>query len=241
MRGKTFRDQNKVVEETKARNDYWKRRPSEIRGYQKAFYINGTDGSYVRVDYNLKDKKIRLYVEDASEGGIAYYSVISKGNIEVEKNLATGRSGNLSHKFQPLASLIATLPHKEVVSMFGDCYGISNAFKDIRDAVKRKKLEQTREKYFVEGKRAPLFGSFSSTKHLSWIDVIDVIIAAGAGFAVFKLSGSHYQPSGAVVAFLGITAGGVDILMRKREPIFSKIILLLTSGAGLYIFGRFFD
>ena len=95
MRGKTFRDQNKVVEETKSRNDYWKRRPSEIRGYQKAFYINGTDGSYVRVDYNLKDKKIRLYVEDASEGGIAYYSVISKGNIEVEKNLATGRRSPL--------------------------------------------------------------------------------------------------------------------------------------------------
>ncbi|HQA53758.1 MAG TPA: hypothetical protein PK419_12990, partial [Spirochaetota bacterium] len=93
----------------------------------------------------------------------------------------------------------------------------------------------------VEGKRAPLFGSFSSSKHLSWIDVIDVIIAAGAGFAIYKLSGSHYQACGAVVAFLGIMAGGVDILMRKREPIFSKIILLLTSGAGLYIFGRFFD
>ncbi|MBP7901589.1 MAG: hypothetical protein KA015_02110 [Spirochaetes bacterium] len=241
MRGKVFRDQNKVVEESRSKNDYWKRRPSEIRGYQKAFYVNGPDGSYVRVDYNLKDKKLRLYLEDASEGGIAYYSIISKGSIEVEKNLATGRSGNLSHKFQPLASLIASLPHKEVVTLFGDCYGISAAFKDIRESVKRKKLERTREKYFVEGKRAPIFGSFSSAKSLSWIDLIDVIIAAGAGFAVYKLTGSSYQPCGVILAFLGIAAGGVDILMRKREPIFSKIILLLSSGAGLYIYGRFFD
>ncbi len=97
------------------------------------------------------------------------------------------------------------------------------------------------EKYFVEGKRAPLFGTFSSAKHLSWIDLIDVLIAAGAGLAVYKLSGSHYQTSGIIIAFLGITSGGLDILMRKREPIFSKIVLLLFSGAGLYIYGRFFD
>ena len=62
-----FRSEQKVGGESGARADYWKRRPSEIKGYQKAYYINDSDGSYLRVDYHLKEKKLRLYLEDASE------------------------------------------------------------------------------------------------------------------------------------------------------------------------------
>lgn len=241
MRGKTFRNQGKIVDESKSKSDYWKRRPSEIRGYQKAYYINDSDGSYIRIDYNLKDKKVRLYMEDSGEGGIAYYSVISNGNIVSEKNLATGRTTSLNHKFSPLAQLVASVPHKDVVSLFGSCYGISESFKELKDAVKRKKLERTREKYFVEEKKAPLFGSFSTTKKFSWIDLIDMIVSVGAFAVIFNVvDGRYWEASGAFLALCGVVAGVLDIVVRKREPIFSKILLLLLAGVCSYFYGRFF-
>ena len=51
----------------------WKKRPSEIRGYQRTYYITTEDGDYLRLDYSLKEKRVRLYMEIDSEGGNAYY------------------------------------------------------------------------------------------------------------------------------------------------------------------------
>ena len=70
----------------------WKKRPSEIRGYQRTYYMNSPDGDYLRVDYNLKEKKVRLYVEVEGEGGNAYYAVITNGKITAERSVSSGRN-----------------------------------------------------------------------------------------------------------------------------------------------------
>ena len=34
----------------------WKRRPSDIRGYERAMYTTLENGDYIRVDYNTGEK-----------------------------------------------------------------------------------------------------------------------------------------------------------------------------------------
>ena len=47
----------------------WKRRPSEIRGYERTMYTTLDNGDYIRVDYNTGEKIVRLYVEVLKEKG----------------------------------------------------------------------------------------------------------------------------------------------------------------------------
>ncbi|MBP7584150.1 MAG: hypothetical protein KBA61_08970, partial [Spirochaetes bacterium] len=101
------------------RKYHWKRRPSEMRGYQRTLYLNDDNGDYVRVDYNTKDKKVRLYIEDSEEGGIPYYAVITDGKISVERNAQTGRPIDLSEKFRARAELFASIGNREVLKLIG--------------------------------------------------------------------------------------------------------------------------
>ena len=77
---------------------HWKRRPSEIRGYNRVIYTTTERGDYLRVDYNLKDKKVRLYLEDAEEGGKLRSPSMERGSISSISNaIAVGwclTSGN---------------------------------------------------------------------------------------------------------------------------------------------------
>jgi hypothetical protein len=236
---KKFRTEQKVGGESGARADYWKRRPSEIKGYQKAYYVNDSDGSYLRVDYHLKEKKLRLYLEDASEGGIAYYAVIANGKIQGEKNLATGRSANLNHKFTPRADVLATIPQKDVLALFGDNYGMGEALKSIKEAIRRKKLEHTRERYFREEKNEPLLGTFHPSKRFRWFDAADILLGAALAGGSFLYLRTFVIP-GVIAALYGVAIGAVDILIRQREPLFTKIILFIGAGVALYVYGRFF-
>ena len=73
----------------------WKRRPSEIRGYERAMYTTLENGDYIRVDYNTGEKIVRLYAEVLEEKGASYYAVISNGRVTVEKN-SNGRSARVA-------------------------------------------------------------------------------------------------------------------------------------------------
>jgi hypothetical protein len=90
----------------------WKKRPSELRGYARTFYVNADNGDYVRIDYNLREKRVRIFLEDHEEGGIGYFSVIEKGTVVNEKNIATGRNTQLNARFSKRADILATLPTK---------------------------------------------------------------------------------------------------------------------------------
>jgi hypothetical protein len=105
----------------------WKKRPSEIRGYQRTFYITSDEGDYLRVDYNLKEKRVRLYIEIDAEGGNAYYSVITNGKVTAERSISTGRSYGFSDKFRERADVFSTLPNNPVLKLINRNYGIQRA------------------------------------------------------------------------------------------------------------------
>jgi hypothetical protein len=225
----------------------WKKRPSEIRGYQRTYYMNSEDGDYLRVDYNLKDKRVRLYIEIDAEGGNAYYSVITNGKITAERSVSSGRNFAFSDRFRERSDLFSTLPNREVLKLVNRNYGIQRGRiveKERGKSDKEKLIKETKQRYFKpeyypeEGEGARRGTAFFT--NINFFDVLDVLIGvllSGIAFLYFRYS---YIALGVTSAFFGIIIGFVDMFFRERQPIFAKVILFVLAGAVSYIYGYFF-
>ena len=224
----------------------WKKRPSEIRGYQRTFYITSEEGDYLRVDYNLKEKRVRLYIEIDVEGGNAYYSVITNGKITAERSISTGRSYGFSEKFRERADVFSTLPNNPVLKMINRNYGIQRAKaieKEKPVTEKEKRIQETKRRYFkrefyqTEGEEEA--GKRKLFKNIGLNDLIDVMVGVLLSASVFLYFRYSYVAMGVTAAFFGIIIGFVDMFFRERSPIFIKVIFFLVAGAISYIYGYF--
>lgn len=224
----------------------WKKRPSEIRGYQRTFYITAENGDYVRVDYNLKDKRVRLYVEVEEEGGNAYYSVITDGKITAERSVSTGRNFGFSERFHERAMIYSTIPNNQVLKLINRNYGIQRGKaveKEKPKTEKEKLIRETKKRYFKpefyqggeddESVRRVIF------KTLGLSDLIDFMIGLLIAVSVFLYFRYSYLAMGVAAAFFGIIIGFVDMFFRGRQPVFLKVVFFLLAGAALYIYGYF--
>jgi hypothetical protein len=165
--------------------------------------------------------------------------VISNGKIISEKNLATGRTTSLAGKFGSRAELIATMPHREVLALIGDNYRIDEAMKSVKEKQRKVKFERTREKYFKDDEKGPsFFGEFHDSKSFSWVDLVDTLLGALIVSIIYYFS-VRLNYCGIFLAIYGIAVGLVDIFVRVREPIFTKILLFLLSGAAVYVYGYY--
>ncbi len=223
----------------------WKRRPSEIRGYQRAMYVTTDEGDYLRVDFNLRDKRVRLYIEIESEGGNAYYAVISNGSITAEKSVATGRSFGFEDKFRKRAVMFATIPNKEVLKLINENYGIKKGRIAERKekTEKEKRIEETKRRYFKGegyGEGGDLDqGGIRLFRNVGLIDLVDFLIGlliSASAFIVFNYS---LLAMGSTAAFFGIIIGFIDMFIRGRSPVFAKVIFFVLAGAIVYIYGYF--
>ncbi len=224
----------------------WKRRPSEIRGYNRAIYANMENGDYIRVDYNLKVGRVRLYMEDGEEGGNPYYSVISDGKITAERNVTTGRSYNLSEKFSKRADVLSTLPNTEVIKLINKNYGVGEGFKDAqqRQLERQRELEETKKRYFREhpyihlreGKEPVVQRGIGK---IQLCDFVDVFIGLTLCFLVY-LYGNSLIAVGIVSAIIGVLVGILDIFFRVREPLIVKNLIFIIAGVASYIYGYYF-
>ncbi len=222
----------------------WKRRPSEIRGYQRALYLTADNNDYLRVDYNLREKIVRLYIEIAEEGGNAYYAVIKEGRVTVEKSLVSGRTFGFAERFRERAEIFSSIPNRDVIKLINKNYNIDFPQNKEKAAVERKKkLEETRKRYFVtedqkkDTTNEQIGLSFSEIKA---IDFIDFFVGSVLSGTVFFLLQYDFVALGIVSAFYGIGIGLVDMIFRERPPIFIKMILFISAGVTAYVYGYFF-
>ena len=222
----------------------WKKRPSEIRGYHRTLYCTSDNNDYHRVDYNIKEKAARIYIEIADEGGAAYYTVIKDGKVTAEKSVSSGRTFGFSEKFRNRSDVFSTIPNREVIKLINSNYGIGSIPKRTRAKIERKKLiEETKKKYFQpepevskgESKKDGL-----SFGELKFIDIVDFVIGLMLSVGSFYLFDYSYIAMGVVAAFFGIIIGLIDMLFRKRAPYFFKMIIFIIGGTASYLHGYFF-
>lgn len=222
---------------------HWKRRPSEIHGYTRTLYYNAENGDYLRVDFNIHEKKVRLYLEDAEEGGIPYFAVIHDGRLTVEKNASTGRPVSLYGKFHRRAGLFSTIPNNRALKLVNQHYGIKGKVKELAEkrGQRKKELEKTRTRYFKEEHAAAASQRSAGTivRRLGFIDFVDLIVGISLCLAFYYLENSFVH-AGLCSGLFGISIGLWDMFLRKRDPIIFKIGLFLLAGISSYVYGYYF-
>ncbi len=225
----------------------WKRRPSEIKGFERAMYTTLDNGDYIRVDYNMVDSMARVYVEVHGDKTESYYAIINNGRITIERNNA-GRSTKVAEVISERAPQFSSIPNKEILKIINRNYGIID--RDAKPAPDKKggliTREQVKQRYFrqepnpYQGSSSSKTGAASVSSSISLIDLVDftfgLILVAGA-FIIFNKSAAA---AGAVAVFWGLVLGFLDIMIREREPFFLKIIIFLFGGAFIYIYGYFY-
>ena len=219
----------------------WKRRPSEIRGYERAMYITLSNGDYLRVDYSLGEKMVRVYTEVVADKGASYYSIIKNGHVSIEKN-NSGRSTNVADRLKERSDEFSTLPNKDVLGLINNNYGIlSNNISEKK--TKKEQLnvarEEIKKKYFKSDRNSSLgtvIYKRIGLKKLGFIDLLDITAGIMISALFFYLNQYSLLTAGAVATIWGIILGVLDIFIRERDPFFLKILLFLISGAGIYIY-----
>jgi len=242
MRKTTTKTKNQQVETSQF---HWKRRPSEIRGYQRTLYITAENGDYIRIDYNLREKRIRLYVEVQNEGGSPYYSVIKNGKITAERSVLSGRTYGFSEKFSERAEIFSSIPNNDIIRLINYNYGISFAKKKFsgKGAVdKQRRLEETRKRYFVEDKNPydeQYAGAERYVPKIGVIDILDIIVGLAISAGIFYYLQFDFIAMGVIAAFFGVSIGMVDMFIRERSPMIFKVIFFVVTGIASYIYGYY--
>jgi hypothetical protein len=225
------------------KNYFWRRRPSELRGYNRTLYTTTDDNDYLRVDFNLKEKRIRIYLEDNDEGGNPYYSVITNGKITIERNATTGRIAELYEKFNKRADVFSTIPNQEILRLINNNYGIGlkGKIKPVHKAEYRIKQSTNTENInipdFVAGKDR-VSRSKKKSKWFYLSDIIDVIAGSILCLAIYFYNHS-FVTLGVLAAFIGIFIGLLDIYYREKHLNIIKMLLFLLAGVIFYIYGYY--
>ena len=220
----------------------WKRRPSEIRGYERAMYMTLGNGDYLRIDYNLGENMVRLYTEIVEEQGTSYFSVIRNGRINVEKS--SGKSTKIADRLKERADDFSTLPNEEVLKLINNNYGISSSNMSDKKSKKEQfesEREEVKRRYFKsEDEDAPSIRTTIykgiSLRRFELIDFLDIAAGIFIAAVFFFVSQYNLQMTGVVAAVWGIVLGVFDILLRGREPSFLKILFFLLIGTWGYIY-----
>ncbi|MFC1669885.1 hypothetical protein ACFL20_05780 [Spirochaetota bacterium] len=238
-----MRNTNSKTDDSNLTPSLWKARRSELRGFQKTYYLTKKEGDYLRVDYNQKDKRVRLYVEVSKEKGTPYYSVIHNGDIVVERCVFSGRASNYSKIFKERAKLFSSIPNPAVIKLVNKNYGISIK-SDKKASSSESRREEIRRKYFKEDSNAPVsqqgeYDDIESASKLGLRDVVDFLLGIIASGAIFFFLRYNFIAAGAFASIYGMILGSIDIFIRKRAPAYFKMLFFIIVGLISYIYGYF--
>ncbi|HSV97175.1 MAG TPA: hypothetical protein VLM75_09595 [Spirochaetota bacterium] len=222
----------------------WKRRPSEIRGYQAALYTTTDGGDYLRVDYNLKDRKIRIYMEDAEEGGNPYYAVFSGGRVSAQRNVTTGRAHQVVEKLKLRGDSLRTISNKEVRRIVTVALKLEDAppaEKSERTETRKEVLARTRKRYFRTDETLPGASAAGGAMTMGafFRGLLDYVVGILLTVAVFLYYHS-FIAAGVAAAFFGVFVGIIEIFLRGRDPSVIKMLFFVGAGAALYVYGYYF-
>ena len=130
----------------------WKRRPSEIKGFDRAMYTTLDNGDYIRVDYNIVDNIARVYVEVEHDRNSPYYAIINNGRVTLERN-NSGRASKVAEMISSRAEQFSSIPNKEILKIVNRNYGIVDRSSTPQQPENRQgqiSREQIKKRYFKE-------------------------------------------------------------------------------------------
>lgn len=219
-----------------------------MRGYQMAYFMTTASGDYLRVDFNLKEKRIRLFIEDANEGGNPYYAVVTNGKVMTEKNVTTGRESGVMDRLVERAEYFNTLPPRDVRNavraVLDQQRKPSAKSAEVTDKKEGRQelLERTRRRYFKEEDAQGFETGEPSIRREAprlFKELIDVILGLAICMGLYFYN-RDFVIVGITAGVFGMGIGAFDMLVRGREPSVIKVILFLAAGLTSYVYGYYY-
>lgn len=229
---------------------WWKKSTFKSQGYQKTYTLKTPKGDVLQADFNFHENLVKLTLKIAAEKGNTYTAVVKKGNLIRERDASNKRSFPVKKKFLPFKDIFSTLPDEDLLVALGGTFQISTV------SLGRKQTDETFDKsgdysykdilsdetFFSRLKRrfrsesVPKLPLWTRFKQRFWGDLHDSVLGLSIGSAVY-FQFFDLTLLGLVLASLGVVSGGMDLQLRKRPPLFTKIFLFLAFGSYFFYTG----
>lgn len=218
---------------------WWKKARPVTQGYKKCYQAKTPAGDLLQAEFNFHEGLVRLNL-DLSDGS-SYSSVIKKGNIIRERDVLHSIHKSVRKKIHPFRMVFASIPDKDLIDAIGGMYEIvpilpgTGIRKDSsekiyeEDSVPKKKRVSFRERL-----RGFLRPKFSRERVID--ELHDAVLGASLG-AILYLHYFDYIVVGSGLAFLGIMFGGMDWVIRGRNPLIMKVLIFLSLGSYFFYTG----
>ncbi|PJZ68054.1 hypothetical protein CH373_04625 [Leptospira perolatii] len=227
---------------------WWKPEVPAAKGYTKSYQAKTPDGDILQADFHYHDRKIRLTLEVAGENGRIYVATVRDGSILKETDLTNGRSYPLYSRIAPFRDLLSSLPDKDALQILGGAYGVSPEPLGGPSRKEREPWEfSTRydhvfgsrggfriwDRLFTRKEKEPLWPRI---RKRIWGDFQDLCIGTISAFGIWYAYFDFYL-LGFALAVFGLLFGGLDWILRGRDPLLSKTLVFLGLGSYFYYYG----
>lgn len=224
---------------------WWKKGKSSLKGFHKSYRAETPVGDVLQADFNYHERLVRLFIEVSKERGRAYTANVKQGSIIREKDITTGRTTSIKGRIHPFRHIFSCIPDDDLLESLGGAYEISRVSlgKPVYTSEPSEKFENfefaKKESFFerLERKRLARIEKYGTLwqrfKKRFWGDLHDFVLGSSLGVAIYY----HFFDFiilGATLAGFGFFFGGLDWIIRNRDPLMTKVFLFM--GIGTYFF-----
>lgn len=229
---------------------WWKKETPPARGYTKSYSATTPSGDILQADLNFHEKKVRLTLEIAGENGKIYIATVKDGEVIQEKDLSSGRMVPIYAKLAPYQEVFSCLPDADLLNTLGGLYGISKQpLGHVEERAPRPWETSSRYDHIFGINREKTFWQrlFSRNREYKepwivrvkqrfWSEFQDLCLGACSAIGIYYAYVDFYL-LGFSLAVFGLLFGGLDWMLRKRNPLFVKVLLFMSLGSYFYYVG----
>jgi hypothetical protein len=212
-------------------------------------------GDVLEAEFNFHERLVRLTAQIKEEKNRIYGTTVKNGVVLQEKDISSGRAYPVFRKIWPFREYFGQLPDPDLLASLAGSYEIyppitpdqnedrrprarsypfSTKYDSIFGIVRETRFQRWRRKRREARKaRGTLWQRF---KRRIWGDLQDIALGLGFGYFVY-ISYYDYVVLGVTLACLGMAAGLLDFLVRKRSVLFTKVLSFLTLGSYFFYNG----
>ncbi len=235
----------------------WRKQKPRTPGFIRAFQTVTPWGDVLEAEFNFHEKLVRLTAEIKEEKGRIYATTIRNGVVLQEKDVSAGRAYPVFRKIWPFREFFGNLPDKDLLSCIGGSYEIypPHEFENLDEVYARRDRNSNpystkydsifgiiRETRFQRWRRKrreaklALGTPLERFKRRFWGDLHDFFLGTfAAGFVYYAYY--DYVLLGWSLACVGMCAGLLDFLVRKRSILMTKVLSFLSVGSYFFYNG----
>ncbi len=235
----------------------WRKQKPRTPGFIRAYTMETALGDVLEAEFNFHERLVRLAVEIKEEKGRIYAATVRNGTVIQEKDVSSGRAYPVFRKLWPFRDYFSTLPDQDLLASIGGCYDIFPPF--VPEPLDREGREGRGSRFPSSTRYDSVFGIVRETRFQRWRrerrearkargslwtrfkrrvlgDLQDLSLGFGLAYLIY-ITYYDYVILGWTLAGLGMAAGLLDFLVRKRSVLFTKVLSFLSLGSYFFYNG----